>query len=223
MNLCKRKSVWGLSAAVLAMPFALHAQGTPLPGKPGLWEMQVNTGGPTGAPSTPAGAPAGTPTLPPEAEARIAALPPAQQAQVRAAMAGAYGGGAGAAGAPKTGGGMTTQACLAPNSTMDSLLSRSQQVGMQCTYSNKVQNAHDASFDISCTGAMGKATGHAAFKWADDEHISSTMHMSITPNAQGSNAQGMPTNMTRDISTTGKFVKADCGDVKPYTPPTAPK
>jgi hypothetical protein len=193
---------------MLVAPLALHAQGTPIPLKPGLWEIQANTGSPGGAAAAPT-----APALPPEVEARIAAMPPAQQAQVRAAMA-ARGGGAPAA---RTAGGIATQACLTPNTTLESLLSRSQQAGMQCSYSNKVQTATGASFDISCTGAIGNAQGHAVYKMPDDEHMSSTMHLSIA-----ATMQGQPMNMTRDISSTGKFVKADCGDVKPAALPTAP-
>jgi hypothetical protein len=201
--------VWGLSLAMLAAPLALHAQGTPIPLKPGLWEIQANTGSPgAGAVAAPA-----APALPPEVEARIAAMPPAQQAQVRAAMAGR----SGAAPAARTAGGITTQACLTPNTTIESLMSRSQQAGMQCSYSNKVQTPTGASFDISCTGAIGNAQGHAVYKMPDDEHMSSTMHLSIVASAQGT-----PMNMTRDISSTGKFVKADCGDVKPFGASAAP-
>jgi hypothetical protein len=178
--------------------------------------MQVNTGGP----GTPAGAPAGAPSLPPDAEARIAALPPAQQAQVRAAMAGAYGGGGAAAARPA---GLTRQECLAPNTTLESLVNRAPVGGMQCSYSNLVQTAHAASFDLSCTGAMGKAQGRAEYKMLDDEHMSSTIHISLAGSAQTSNGQNMPMNMSRDISSTGKFLKADCGDVKPYTPPAGAK
>ena len=88
---------------------------------------------------------------------------------------------------------------------------------MQCTYSNKVQTARGASFDMSCTGPMGKAQGHAEYKMPDDEHVTSTVHISMAGNAQGT-----PMNMSRDISSTGKFVKADCGDVKPFGTPAAP-
>jgi len=199
----------GLGVALVVIltiaPLNLRAQST-IPVKPGLWEMQTSSGAGGAAPAAPA-----MPTLPPEAEARIAALPPAQQAQVRAAMAGAGSGAAKPAG-------VTTQACLAPNTSMDSLLNQAQQRssnGMQCTFSNRVQTAGGASYDMSCTGAMGSAKGHTDYKLIDDEHFSSTTHMTITGNAQG---QAM--TMTRDATTTGKFLKADCGDVKPAgTPP----
>jgi hypothetical protein len=146
------------------------------------------------------------PALPPDAEAKIAALPPEAQAQVRAAMAGAAGGGARPAG-------MTTQVCIAPNTNMDSLLNQAQQrssAAMQCSFTNRVQTAQGASYDISCIGPMGSAQGHSSYHVADDEHFSSTTHMTIN-----GKSQGQTMTMTRDLSTTGSYVSADCGDVKP--------
>jgi hypothetical protein len=178
-----------------ASSFQLHAQSQPLPVKPGLWEMQAST---TNAMA-----------LPPEAEAKIAAMPPAQQAQVRAMMSGGMGGGK-----PVS---ITKQVCLAPQTSMDNLLDPSRQSpGMQCTYTNKVQTASNASFDLSCTGTMGSAKGHAEYHAIDDTHMSSTMHMTITASAQGHTS-----NSTVDVATTGKFLNADCGDVKPVGGPPA--
>jgi hypothetical protein len=199
---------WGLAVALVVViaPLRLQAQSA-LPVKPGLWQMQTGSGAGSGG-----GAPA-MPALPPDAEARIAALPPAQQAQVRAAMAGAMGGG----GAKPAG--ITTQVCIAPNTNMDSLLNQAQQRssgGMQCSFTNRVQTAQGASFDMSCTGQMGSAQGHTSYHVADDEHFSSTTHMTINGKSQG---QSM--TMTRDISTTGSYVSADCGDVKPMGAPPA--
>jgi hypothetical protein len=189
-------------AAVVASPIALCAQSGKLPVKPGLWEMQTNSGAGGGA-SAPA-----MPALPPEAEAKIAALPPAQQAQVRAAMSGAMGGGAAKPA------GVTTQACILADTSMDSLLNQAQQRsssgGMQCSFTNRVQNAQGASYDMSCTGPMGSAQGHTSYHAIDDEHFSSTTHMTINGKSQG---QSM--TMTRDATTTGKYVGSDCGDVKP--------
>jgi len=190
-----------------AAPLSLQAQSA-LPVKPGLWEMQTSSGAGSGggAPAMPA-----MPALPPDAEARIAALPPAQQAQVRAAMAGAGGGAAKPAGT-------TVQSCIVPNTSMDSLLNQAQQRtanGMQCTFSNRVQTDKGASYDMSCSGPMGSAKGHTDYKVIDDEHFNSTIHMTIT-----GSAQGQVMTMNRDVTTTGKFVSADCGDVKPVgTPP----
>jgi hypothetical protein len=204
MNIWKKGMsglLWGLAVALVVgiAPLRLAAQSA-LPVKPGLWQMQTGSGAGSGG-----GAPA-MPALPPEAEARIAALPPAQQAQVRAAMAGAGGGGAKPAG-------MTTQVCIAPNTNMDSLLNQAQQRssgGMQCSFTNRVQTAQGASYDISCTGPMGSAQGHTSYHATDDEHFSSTIHLTVNGKSQG---QSM--TMTRDMSTTGTYVSADCGDVKP--------
>ena len=174
-------------------PLTLLAQSAPLPVKPGLWEMSGSVTRVT--------------PLPPDAEAKIAALPPAQQAQVRAMMSGGAGGG----GKPIT---TTKQVCYAAQTTMDSMLNQAQHSpGMQCSFTNRVQTAHGASFDISCTGQMGSAQGHTEFHAIDDEHMSSTSHMTITASSHGSTS-----NTTTDITTTGKFLNADCGDVKPFTP-----
>jgi Protein of unknown function (DUF3617) len=178
-----------------ASSFQLHAQSQPLPVKPGLWEMQAST--------------TSVMALPPEAEAKIAAMPPAQQAQVRAMMSGGMGGGK-----PVS---VSRQVCLAPQTSMDSLLDPSRQSpGMQCTYTNKVQTATNASFDLSCTSATGSAKGHAEYHATDLEHMNSTIHMTITASAQGHTSTS-----TVDVSTTGKFVNADCGDVKPVGGPPA--
>jgi hypothetical protein len=189
---------------LLAVPSTLIAQSAPLPVKPGLWEMSTSV--------SRANAP--QPALPPDAEAKIAALPPAQQAQVRAMMAG--GAGPGGAAKPMA---TTRQTCITGQMSMDSLLNQAQQSpGMQCTYSNRVQTATGASFDTSCTGQTGSAQGHTQFHATDAEHMTSTTHMTVTSSARGSSSSS-----TMDITTTGRFVSADCGDVKPMGAPPAAK
>jgi Protein of unknown function (DUF3617) len=176
-------------------PLSMRAQSGPLPGKPGLWDIEVST--------------SRVMALPPEAEAKIAAMPPAQQAQVRAMMSGGVGGSKPVA--------ITRQVCLTPQTSMDSLLDPSRQSpGMQCTFSNRVQTARNASFDLSCTGTTGSAQGHAEYHSMDDEHMSSTIHMTITGSAQGHTSTS-----TIDATSTGKFMNADCGDVKPVGAPAA--
>jgi hypothetical protein len=173
----------GIVLFLSASTISLRAQSQPLPVKPGLWEMQAST--------------TSVMALPPEAEAKIAAMPAAQQAQVRAMMGGGMGGGK-----PVS---VTRQVCLAPQTSMDSLLDPSRQSpGMQCTYTNKVQTASNASFDLSCAGATGSGKGHAEYHAIDDQHMSSTIHMTITASAQGHTS-----NSTVDVSTSGKFLNAD--------------
>ena len=141
---------------------------------------------------------------------RVTTLPPAQQAQVRSMMGGAGGS------TPTV---MTRQVCVAPQTTLDSMLSRAQQTpGSQCSVSNREQTATGASFDITCTMQMGSAKGHTEIRILDDDHASSTVHMTMTGTSEGKTM-----NSTMDSTTTAKFVAADCGNVKPYTPPAAAK
>jgi hypothetical protein len=146
--------------------------------------------------------------LPPEVEAKIAAMPAAQQAQMRAMMPGGMGGAA----TPVV---TTKQVCIALQTTIDSMMNRAQQSpGMSCSISNKSQTASGVSFDIACTGATGSAKGHTDVRLSDDDHATSTSHITVTASSQGHTM-----NSTVDTTTNAKFVSADCGDVKPYTPP----
>lgn len=177
---------------ILAASSGARAQSSPV--KPGLWETQVSS--------------TSVMQLPPEVEARIAAIPAAQQAQMRAMMPGGMGGSA----TPVV---TTRQVCIAPQTTIDSMMNRAQQSpGMSCSISNKSQTASGVSFDIACTGATGSAKGHTDVRLADDDHATSTSHITVTASSQGHTM-----NSTVDTTTSAKFVSADCGDVKPYTAP----
>ena len=196
MKVWMQRKLWRqvVPIVLLAVPYSVHAQGGPIPAKPGLWEVQVSV--------------TSKMALPPEVEARIAAMPQAQQDQMRAMMGSRMGG----AGTPTS---TTRQVCIAPGTSMDSMLSQAQQnPGMKCTFSNREQTATGASFDISCTSATGSATGHSQFHFADDEHASSSMHMTMTASQNGHTM-----NSTMDSSSSGRFVNADCGTVKPMGAP----
>ena len=180
------------TAALLLLSSAPVLQAQPNPMKPGLWDTTVTMNR--------------VMALPPEAEARIAAMPPAQQAQIRSMMGGAT--------QPMV---TARQECVAPQTTMDSMLNRAQQSsGMTCTLTNKTQTVNGASFDISCTGQMGSAKGHTEFHRVDDDHVTSASHMTVTATAHGAS-----NNMTVDTTMSAKFAGADCGDVKPFAPPPA--
>ena len=182
----------GVVALLLVAPASLRAQS---PVKPGLWETQVSS--------------TNTMQMPPELEAKIAAMPAAQQAQMRSMMGGSMGGGT-----PVV---TTRQVCIAPQTTVDSMMNRAQQSpGMSCTISNKSQTTSGVSFDITCTSATGSAKGHTDVHATDDDHVTSTSHITVTGTAQGHTM-----NSTVDTTTSAKFVSTDCGDVKPYTGPPA--
>lgn len=172
-----------LAASALLLAGSLPAQSPSI--KPGLWEAEVTA--------------TTNMTLPPEAEARIAALPPEQQAMVRSHMGG---------GKPVT---STTKSCVAPNTTVDSLIADSQRNGpMKCTISNKSVTAGGGSFDTNCTGDGSTATAHVQFTREDDEHATGKMHMTIT-----STRNGRDMNASSDSTIHYKYLGSDCGDVKP--------
>ena len=181
------------SSLVLAFLFTVAvAQDTPIPIKLGLWETTVSS--------------TNEMALPPEAEARIAAMPAAQQAQVRSMMGG---------GTPVT---STHKSCVATQTTMDALLNKAQErPGVKCTFTNKKQTENSASFDTSCVTQQGTMTGHSEFRMADSDHVSGTTHMT------GSMTSPRGGTMTMNITSTSssKYLGADCGDVKPYTPAEA--
>jgi hypothetical protein len=139
-------------------------------------------------------------TLPPEAEARIAALPPEQQAMIRSRMGG---------GKPTT---STNRSCVAPNTTVDSLLNQQTQRNgaMQCTVSNRSVTATGGSFDTTCTGDGSTAAAHVEFTRTDDEHATGKMHMTMN-----STRNGRTMNGSSDSTIRYKYIGADCGGVKP--------
>jgi hypothetical protein len=184
----------GIALILAAAPAGLRAQGSPIPVKPGLWEIVISS--------------QRTMQLPPDMEAKIAAMPEAQQAQMRSMM--------GSSNKPIE---VTRQVCFSAQSTMDNLLDQAQQPsgGLQCNFTNRVETARGASYDETCKSANATAQSHTDFHVIDDEHISTKSHTTVT-----GTMQGHPSNSTVDATSTGKFVKADCGDVKPVGIPAAP-
>lgn len=180
-----------LAASTLLLASAdLVAQSATI--KAGLWETEISV--------------TTQMTLPPEAEARIAALPPEQQAMIRARMAG---------GKPTT---STNRSCVAPNTTVDSLLNQQTQRNgsMQCTVSNRSVTSSGGSFDTTCTGEGSTATAHVEFTRSDDEHATGKMHMTMNSTRNGRTMNGSSESVVKY-----KYIGADCGDVKPMGPAEA--
>ena len=174
---------FAFAASTLLLTGSLSAQSPSI--KPGLWEAEVSA--------------TTNMTLPPEAEARIAALPPEQQEMVRSRMG---------RGNPVS---STTRSCVAPNTTVDSLIADSQRNGpMKCTISNKSVTSSGGSFDTNCTGDGSTATAHVQFTRVDDEHATGKMHMTMTSTRNGRNM-----NASSDSTIHYKYLDSACGDVKP--------
>lgn len=187
----KKRMSAGAGVAVLVGAVVAVGQGTPIPLKLGLWETTVST--------------ANQMSMPPEMEARIAAMPPDQQAMVRSRMGG-------------TPVAVTNKRCVASQTSMDALLNQAQdRPGAKCTFSNRKQTSSSASFDISCTMQQGTMTGHSEFHMVDSDHLSGTTHLTGSMSGRG----GSPMNMNVTSMMTSKYLGADCGDVKPFTPPAA--
>ena len=181
-------TVCGIFLAIGLSP-AARAQSRQIPVKLGLWESQVS--------STMVMA------LPPEAEARIAAMPPDRQAQMRGMMSGSK---------PNV---STYKSCVAQHATMDELLDQNQnKSGMKCTFTNRTQTSDGASFDTSCTMPQGTATGHTEFHMLNDEHWTSTTHISADMSGKG----GATRHVSMESTVTSRYVGAQCGDVKPSSP-----
>lgn len=194
MNLCKWCTSWkrvvqGGAVLTLAAIVGGWGQGAgSIPIKPGLWETTVSS--------------TNVMSLPPETEARIANMPPEQQAMIRARMGGA----------PAT---STHKSCVATKQSMDDFLDQAKErTGMRCTFSNRQETTHGASFDTSCSTERGTMKGHSDFHMADDEHVSGTTHVEGTMNSQ----RGGTVTMKIESTMTSKYLGSDCGDVKPATP-----
>ena len=177
-------TVCGIFLAIGLLPTA-RAQSRQIPVKLGLWESQVS--------STMVMA------LPPEAEARIAAMPPERQAQMRARLNGSK---------PNV---STYKSCIAQHATMDELLNQNQDKrGAKCTFTNRTQTSDGASFDTTCTMPQGTATGHTEFHMLNDEHWTSTTHISADMGGGGATR-----HVSMESTVTSRYVGAQCGDVKP--------
>jgi len=187
-----KRALAGSSVALVFLFTVAVGQDKSLPIKLGLWETTVSS--------------TNQMQLPPEAEARIAAMPPAQQAQVRSMMGG---------GTPMV---STYKSCAASSTTMDTLLNQAQDhEGMKCTFTNRTQTANSASFDTSCVSDQGTMTGHSDFRMPDSEHVSGATH--LTGSMSSPRGGTMTMNITSTV--TSKYLGADCGNVKPYTPAPA--
>jgi hypothetical protein len=112
------------------------------------------------------------------------------------------------------GGSMThiNQSCMTPDSWRDAfrnMQQRRQQATANCSTANVSQDAHQMTFDMSCSGQQGVSTNVHVQMFLDSQEA---MHGNATVKMSGpSFPQGM--SMTSTIAS--KFLSSDCGDVKP--------
>jgi hypothetical protein len=110
------------------------------------------------------------------------------------------------------------QACFSAGTTLADYLTATNRglPGTKCNVSNKVVTAHGISLDTTCTGQSMGSKGHIDFQLPDAEHVSGTSHTTVT----GAD-HGRPVKMAVDKTFTAKFLKPDCGNIKPLIVPNA--
>ena len=130
---------------------------------------------------------------------QLAAMPPEQRKQMEAMMAQR-----GAKMAPAAGGGMTMQMCMTKE------MADRNDVPMQdgCTMTKQQRTGTTMKLAFNCT--RPPSSGEGEFTFMGDQAYKS--HMVVR-----TMAQGKPETMEMDGA--GKWLSADCGNIKPITPP----
>jgi Protein of unknown function (DUF3617) len=163
--------------------------------KPGLWEVNNKMGGSPEMDQAMA-----------RMQAQMASMPPAQRKMMEETLAKQGVGLTGAAG-----GGMLIKACVTKEMADRSQMPVQQQGNCTTTITEKTSNGMKMKF--VCT--KPESNGEGVFTFAGDNAY--TMKMKIN-----SAAQGKPQSTTIDAS--GKWLGADCGNIKPVAlPPAAAK
>ncbi len=186
-----------LVAAACLLPVIALAADHPAV-KLGLWEIshQSDAGG------APAGTPAGAPAIPPDVLAR---LPPEARARMEAAMAARGGQGAG-------GGAHSTKQCVTQES-LDHAFEREDDRDHKCTHTIVSKTATSMEMHLACANVGGTgASTEGSFKWALSTPESMQGSMDLVTNVAGH-------TITHHSDVSGKWLGADCGDVKPHLPP----
>ena len=158
--------------------------------KPGLWEVSSKMGGNPQMEQAMA-----------EMQKQLASMPPEQRKQMEAAMAkqGVKMGGVGAGGA------MTAQMCITKEMAERQEMPVNQ-AGCKITSQSKSGNTTKMAY--ACTNPP--SSGEGTYTYHSAESYSSKMVVKTT-------VQGRTETTTMDG--TGKWLKADCGNVKPIQPP----
>ncbi len=128
---------------------------------------------------------------------QMAQMPPEQRKQMEAMMAQR-----GVRMTPGGNGGMTVQMCM----TKEMVERNEVPTRRDCTSTQNKRSGNTIQVAFTCSNPPSSGEGEVSFT-----PESYTSHMVVK-----TTAQGKPETMTMDAA--GKFLKADCGDVKPMAP-----
>lgn len=182
-------------ATALAATLTTHAVAAdaPPPIKPGLWEV-VNEGQQLNGQAMP------------DYTAQMADamknMPPQMRKQMEAQMKSR-----GVQMAPGSGGGMAVRMCLTPDMLAQNRWQKSEE---NCK--SEIVSRSGSTWKWKVTCPQGKGDGTTTF--SGSEAYSTQMHMTMVHD-------GRP--QTMDMTHRAKWLGADCGSVKPVSPPPAPK
>jgi hypothetical protein len=134
-----------------------------------------------------------------EMHKQMAQMPPAERKQMEDMLAKQ-----GVRMSPGAGGGMTVQMCMTKE------MAERNDMPMQdgCRMTQNTRSGNTMKMAYACTNPPSSGEGQVTF--SSPEAYSSKMTMRMQE-------KGKTETMTMD--TTGKWLKADCGNVKPFTPP----
>lgn len=182
-----------LAAAAAALALGVAAPAAAQSLKPGLWEIQHKSSGNPEMDKAMA-----------EARQQMAAMPPEQRKQVEAMMAKQ-----GMQMAPGAGGAMAIRVCMTPE-----MVQRNEVPVQQGDCRTTQQQRSGNTMKVAFTCANPPTTGESQVTFASPEAYSSRTTMTTTA---GGKAQ------KTTMESTGKWVAADCGSVKPPQAPAAKK
>lgn len=134
-----------------------------------------------------------------EMQKQMAQMSPAERKQMEEMMARQ-----GVRMAPAAGGGMTVQMCM----TKEMVERNDMPMQEGCRMTQNTRSGNTMKMAFACTNPPSSGEGQVTFSSPEAYTSKMTMRMQ---------EKGKTETMTMD--TTGKWLKADCGNVKPVTPP----
>ena len=134
-----------------------------------------------------------------EMQKQMAAMPPEQRKQMEAAMA--------SRGVKMGANGTTAKVCI---SKEQAARAAEPHMNGNCTNSDVQRSGKTVKFKFECT-APRASSGEGEWTFVSDKSYTGKVTTTST-------IAGKPQQMTIDMG--GKWLSADCGDVKPYTPPS---